>query len=272
MADTGKLDTTAKRSTERKVQRQSLKPLRRVNVPQASGGTPAPSPKLTRFAYAKLLSAIVQGRLEFGEPLSENDLACALHLSKAPIRESLNELRLRGLVEVVSRSGSYVFSPTAEQITELCEYRTLLESNALRISMARHPKALVMELTRIVSRMREAMRAGDVLRSNELDKEFHRSIIIRSDNRYLTESYENIGLTVEALRYRVMSTSAYHGKVQDEHTKIVELLADGQIARAVRILESHIQRVRRIQSTAEWGPGRLPRRNYRFRDLSEILI
>ena len=222
------------------------------------------------MAYEKLLRAIVQGRLDFGEPLSENDLACALKLSKAPVRESLNELRLRGLVEVVPRSGSYVFSPTAEQIGELCDYRTLLESNALRISMDRHPRTLLKTLKGIVARMRLALSHGDVKLGNDLDKKFHMSIIASSDNRYLTESYEHISLTVEALRCRVMSTSLYRSRVQDEHAKIVNLLADGQISKAVRVLENHVQRVKRIQSTAEWGPSRLPRRNYRFRDYSEI--
>ncbi|HEY4049119.1 MAG TPA: GntR family transcriptional regulator, partial [Acidobacteriaceae bacterium] len=50
---------------------------------------------LTRVAYEKILKAIVYGRLDLGEPLSENDLAKALGVSKAPIREGLNELRLK---------------------------------------------------------------------------------------------------------------------------------------------------------------------------------
>lgn len=141
------------------------------------------SPKLTQVVYGKLLRAIVQGRLDLGEPLSENDLARALCLSKAPIRESLGELRVRGLVEVVPRSGSYVFSPTAEQITELCDYRALLETNALRISMKRMPKVLVASLRHIVAQMGQAQRDGDISAGNELDKEYHTAIIRLSENR-----------------------------------------------------------------------------------------
>jgi DNA-binding GntR family transcriptional regulator len=231
-----------------------------------------PVQKLTQMAYDKLLRAIVQGRLDLGEPLSENDLARALNLSKAPIRESLGELRLRGLVEVVPRSGSYVFSPTAEQIAELSDYRALLETNALRISMKRDPKTLSAALRRIVASMKAAHLREDQTAINELDQEFHMTIIRLSNNRYLTESYEHISLTVEALRYRVMSTSLYRSKVQEEHTRLADLIAKNQYARASRILESHIQRVQRVQSTAEWGSGRLKRKDYHFRDYSEILI
>jgi DNA-binding GntR family transcriptional regulator len=230
------------------------------------------SPKLKQIVYDKLLRAIVQGRLDLGEPLSENDLARALNLSKAPIRESLGELRVRGLVEVVQRSGTYVFSPTADQIAQLCDYRALLETNALVISSRREPKALVETLRHIVTRMKEAQLHQDLFANNELDKQFHMTLIRLSGNRYLTESYEHIGLTVEALRYRVMSTSLYHSKVQEEHARLVELIAGGQIAKAARLLEQHIQRVRRVQSEAEWGGGRLKRKDYRFRNYAEILI
>lgn len=239
---------------------------------QTSTTTMAGSPKLTQMVYDKLLRAIVQGRLDLGEPLSENDLARALNLSKAPIRESLGELRVRGLVEVVPRSGSYVFSPTPDQIAELCDYRALLETNALAISVKREPKALVTTLRRIVACMKEAHRADDMSANNELDKQFHMTLIRLSGNRYLTESYEHIGLTVEALRYRVMSTSLYRSKVQEEHARLVDLIASNQIARASRVLESHIQRVKRVQSKAEWGSGRLKRKDYHFRDYADILI
>ena len=230
------------------------------------------TPKLKQIAYDKLLRAIVQGRLDLGEPLSENDLARALNLSKAPIRESLGELRLRGLVEVVQRSGTYVFSPTADQIAQLCDYRALLETNALVISFRREPKTLVATLRHIVTRMKQAQLNQDFFANNELDKQFHMTLIRLSGNRYLTESYEHIGLTVEALRYRVMNTSLYHSKVQEEHARLVELIASGQIAKAARLLEQHIQRVSRVQSEAEWGGGRLKRKDYRFRNYAEILI
>lgn len=54
-----------------------------------------PDRKFAQIAYEKILNAIVYGHLDLGEPLSENDLARALGVSKAPIRESLNELRLK---------------------------------------------------------------------------------------------------------------------------------------------------------------------------------
>src|ERR1700749_2865837 len=109
--------------------------------------------KLTQMAYEKILKAIVYGRLDLGEPLSENDLAKALEVSKAPIRQSLNELRLKGLVVVIPQSGTYVFSPTREEIEDLCDFRLLLEQRALSVSMEHSASAMLRALKKIVEKM-----------------------------------------------------------------------------------------------------------------------
>jgi DNA-binding GntR family transcriptional regulator len=231
---------------------------------------PRQSMKLTQVAYEKILKAIIYGWLDLGEPLSENDLARALGLSKAPIRESLGELRLKGLVVVVPQSGSYVFSPTAEQIGELCDFRSLLETRALRASMQTNSKTLLADLRSIVREMQEAYRLGNVFESKSLDTQFHSAIIRHSENRYLIQSYENIGYTIDALRHRFMDTAIFRNKAFDEHQKIIALLAANQITKAADVLQRHIARTKHFQTRVTWTTGKLRRRDYKFRDYSAI--
>jgi DNA-binding GntR family transcriptional regulator len=226
--------------------------------------------KLTQIAYEKIRRAIVYGSLDLGEPLSENDLARALGVSKAPIRESLNQLRLEGLVHVVPQSGSYVFSPTREQIEELCDFRSLLETRALRASMEKDPKSLIADLRKTVKEMKRAYRAGDLFQSKRLDTEFHQTIIRHSGNRYLSQAHANIDHSVEALRHRFMDTAIYRNQAFDEHKKIIELLAANSIARATDVLVEHIARTKHFQAHVSWSPGRLRRKDYKFRDYSGI--
>ena len=226
--------------------------------------------KLTHIVYGKILGAIVYGPLDLGEPLSENDLARALGVSKAPVRESLNELRLEGLVVVVPQSGSYVFSPTAEQIEELCDFRSLLESRALRVSMETQARSLIAELRKCAVEMKRAYRSGDLFASKRLDTEFHHAIIRRSGNQYLVQSYANIGHSVEALRHRFMDTAIYRNQAFDEHQKIVDLLAENNIAKATAVLKDHIARTKHFHARVSWSTGRLRRKDYKFRDYSTI--
>src|SRR5439155_1566917 len=131
------------------------------------------------------------------------------------------ELRLEGLVVVIPQSGSYVFSPTGEQIKDLCDFRSLLETRALRLSVENTPRLLLADLRRCIVSMKRAFRAGDVLGGKHLDTEFHRAIIRHSGNKYLVQSYTNIGHSVEALRYRCMNATIYHDQTYAEHQKIV---------------------------------------------------
>jgi DNA-binding GntR family transcriptional regulator len=226
--------------------------------------------KLTEIAYSRILGAIVDGRLDLGEPLSENDLARALQLSKAPIRESLSELRLKGLVVVIPQSGSYVFSPSPEEIAELCDFRSLLETRALRASMAIDPKKLIAELRGIVREIRRASRAGDIYQSKRFDTEFHHTFIRHCGNRYLIQSYANIRDLAAALRHRFMDTAIYRNRAYDEHQKMVDLLAANRISQAVDLLEEHIARTKHFQTRVTWSSGRQRRRDYKFRDYSTI--
>jgi DNA-binding GntR family transcriptional regulator len=232
--------------------------------------TPASDTKLTRMAYEKILNAIVYGRLDLGEPLSENDLAKALDVSKAPIRQSLNELRLKGLVVVIPQSGSYVFSPTREEIEELCDFRLLLEQRALGVSMEKAATAMLRSLKKIVEKMNDAYRSSDLFQSKLLDTDFHQTFIKHSQNRYLIQSYGNIGHSIDALRYRFMDTAIYRNRAFDEHNKILELLTAGNVSKACDILDDHISRTKHFHARVNWSSGRSHRKDYKFRDYSAI--
>src|SRR5438874_2297289 len=81
---------------------------------------------LTRRAYEKIRAAIVFGRFDLGEPLSEMELGRALGISKGPVRAALGELQVKGLVEIVPQSGTYVFTATPSRIEALCDFRYVL--------------------------------------------------------------------------------------------------------------------------------------------------
>ena len=56
---------------------------------------------LKEIAAERIRDEIVQGRLQMGEPLSENYLAQTLQVSKTPIREALSLLSMAGLVNII---------------------------------------------------------------------------------------------------------------------------------------------------------------------------
>jgi DNA-binding GntR family transcriptional regulator len=239
----------------------------------AAAGAPGhdPGANLTRIAYEKISSAIVFGRLDLGEPLSEADLSKALGMSKSPVRNAINELKVHGLVEIIPQSGTYVFSPTREMIIELSEFRFLLEEQALRLSMERNREALLADLQRIIEAMTRAWSTSNTMEIKRLDTAYHHSFIDHSQNSYLITAYADISPLVEALRYRFMDTVSYRNKASEEHHKMLSLLAAGRLAKATAMLRDHIRRTREFQAAASWSSGRSQRKFYRSRDYSNIL-
>ncbi len=81
--------------------------------------------------------AIVDGRLEPGRRLKEEELARELGISRTPIREALLMLQAEGLVDATPNRGAMVRVHTPEDLDDLYQLRALLEGYAARRAAAR---------------------------------------------------------------------------------------------------------------------------------------
>ena len=196
---------------------------------------------LTREAFERIRDAIVSGSLEFGEPLSETQIAKALGMSKAPVRAAFMELRDMGLVTIVPQSGTYVFSPTAEDVRTLSHFRALLEDAAVREAFERNRKRMLDRLEDATLRMRHAVAAQDWEIYRRADSAFHLAFLEESDNRYLAKAYNLGALALEALRVRLQrGQNNFRERSFSEHLDIVRLLRAGEVDRACGLLRTHI--------------------------------
>jgi DNA-binding GntR family transcriptional regulator len=81
--------------------------------------------------------AILDGRLQPGQPLRERALAEELGISRTPIREALFILQGEGLVGMTPNRGATVRTITATDIAEIYSVRGLLESQAAALAAGR---------------------------------------------------------------------------------------------------------------------------------------
>jgi DNA-binding GntR family transcriptional regulator len=194
---------------------------------------------LTVEAFERIRNAIVSGGLEFGEQLSETQIAKALGMSKAPVRAAFMELRDKGLVTIIPQSGTYVFSPTPEDVRTLSQFRALLEEEAIREAMKRKPQEVVAKLEEAVARMRKALAGKDYAAYGEADSAFHLAILEAAGNRYLIKAYALSSTALEALRAR-LQRGGFRARSYDEHVEMARLLKNGKIDKASRLMRVHI--------------------------------
>ena len=191
---------------------------------------------LTDLAVDRIRTAIIEGEFALGSQMSEAQLAERLGVSKTPVREALLRLRSEGLVEIHPQRGSFVFQLDAGQVGQLCRYRTMIETAALREAAAADQAGLVRELSRCVTEMRRAEKMRDEAALARIDMAFHGQFLVFCPNEYLQSGYKVIGAQLMALRWR----SPIADMVRS-HRIIVDALAGGDVDAACRLLVDHVE-------------------------------
>lgn len=91
---------------------------------------------LAERAYRNLRQAIVRCEFEPGQRLRVDELSRRYDISSSPVREALSRLTEQGLVRALDNRGFRVAPLSAEGVADLTRVRLLIESEALRESMA----------------------------------------------------------------------------------------------------------------------------------------
>ena len=204
---------------------------------------------LAQTVLSHLRWSIVHGDLELGQQLSERQLADELGVSKPPVREALAQLQSEGLVRIYPHRGAFVFTLSAREVAQHCEFRSTLESAALRLALGRNPETVAAALTPIVDEMAAAQRRGDQRAYLDLDTRYHAIFFEHCGNSYLRECYErNVG-KIAALRTH-LAVKPLHTKLSyQEHRQMLETIINCDLARTLAILDVHIGRTRTTYST-----------------------
>jgi DNA-binding GntR family transcriptional regulator len=211
---------------------------------------------LTERVTERLRQAILEGEVELGDALSEDKLATILGVSRSPVREALAALEQQGLIDVRPQRGSFVFLPTSEDTQNLCEFRKMVETEALRLSI-RHRKDETLAAMKVAAQtMQTALEAGHHLQASKADDEFHAALLENCGNPYLIEAYRLVSGKVAALRLH-RSNIPTRNQANLEHFAIIAMLEAGDIDAAAGELASHILKMRERYNVEVDAP-RLP--------------
>lgn len=190
---------------------------------------------LTDLVIEKIRDAIIQGDFKLGELVSEAQIAQRLGTSKTPVREALVRLKMEGLVEIHPQKGTEVFTLSDTQVAQLCHFRTMIESAALREAASKQLPRLLKELKILLGQFAVAEDAGDLSELARIDMDFHYQFLACCENVYLRSAYERIRYQLLALRHR-----SPIGQCVENHTVIYNAIAGGDIDTACELLNVHV--------------------------------
>jgi DNA-binding GntR family transcriptional regulator len=200
---------------------------------------PAP---LRQAVYDVIAEMIINGDLQPGEHLVENELAAQLGVSRQPVREALQRLHSEGWVDLRPALGAFVHVPTEEEADQLLAARTLLEAESARLA-AQRPTPEQIE------RLWELQRAGEKALSDD-DQEglvaanaaLHAHVMSMSGNSVLAE----LGALVDRrVRWYYGPIARSRGReAWDEHRELIEVIAGRKGKRAGDMMRQHTERTR----------------------------
>lgn len=190
---------------------------------------------LADLAVERIRTAIVDGVLALGAQVSEAQLAQELGVSKTPVREALLRLKGEGLVEIHPQRGTFVFRLQPEQVSQLCRYRAMIETAALREAAAENRAPLLKEMSRCLTEMRAAEKARDLPALARIDMDFHGQFLAFCPNEYLKSGYAVLRSQLRALRHRSPIANAVQS-----HKVLVDAVAGNDIDSACNLLVGHV--------------------------------
>ena len=190
-------------------------------------------------------NAIIEGRLEPGRRLKEEELARELGISRTPVREALLMLQAEDLVVAAPNRGAFVRAHDAEELDDLYQLRALLEGHATRRA-AERISAQEIEALRASCERFDALPGNDIrglVRENLL---FHNAILdIAASSRLAAIVRQVIELPLIYNSYRWYSPEQKRISVH-YHRQIVKALAAGDADRAERIMKEHVFEARDV--------------------------
>lgn len=184
--------------------------------------------------------AIIDGRLEPGRRLKEEELARELGISRTPVREALLMLQAEGLVVATPNRGALVRVHTPDDLDDLYQLRALLEGYAARRAATRISEEGIAQLRASCDRF-DAMRPDDDLRG--LVREnllFHSTILDAADSGRLGSMVRRV-IELPLVYKSYIWYSPDQTRISAHyHRQIVNALEAGDSERAELIMKEHV--------------------------------
>ncbi|MGN7191323.1 MULTISPECIES: GntR family transcriptional regulator [unclassified Curtobacterium] len=128
--------------------------------------TPTEHQLLRDTVRLKIHAAIMDGTLEPGERLNDEELIAWLGVSRTPIREALSQLARAGLIEMAPNRYTRVTTPKPEEVVEAMQTLGVLFGGVVRLAVPRLTAAQRRRITAKLDRTITELEAHDVVAVN----------------------------------------------------------------------------------------------------------
>ena len=189
-------------------------------------------------AYDLILSDILRGKLSPGDRLVEASLAERIGVSRTPLREALFQLEQEGFVRSELRRGFSVKPLSEREAREVFPIVGALEGLALVQSgiLAKSSLSKLREANKVLLACR-----GGPRKAFQADHRFHQLLLSHCSNSHLLALIGNLHKILLRYEHLYMSDQGLIGVSVEQHNRILQDIAEGNIPTARQALEFNYQ-------------------------------
>jgi len=197
------------------------------------------------LTFRRIRGDIIAGTLPPGRKLKLDALKTQYGASVSTLREILNRLASENLVVAEGQRGFDVAPATAENLREVADLRLLLESHAIRLSLAAGDldwEGRVVAAHHKLSVIEAQLLSGDMERTAQwvgYDFAFHNALISACGSRTLLDLHASV--FDRFIRYHMLAASFRGAAVMDDHKALFELAMQRDVEGIVGKLTGHIR-------------------------------
>lgn len=185
-----------------------------------------------------LRDEILRGKLQGGQPLRQDEIAAQFGVSKIPVREALVQLKAEGLVNLYPNRGAFVSELSAAEADEIYVMRIALETAALARAI---PSLTVADLKHAEKVLDAIDQEENIAKWGELNWEFHATLYAPASLPRLMDTIKTLHVNIARYLVLYLAGMAYQKKSQKEHRAILAACRNGDIEKAVTVLEGHLR-------------------------------
>ncbi len=186
--------------------------------------------------------ALLRGELMPGDKVNEVQLAAALSISRAPVREALQMLVQEGLIVSIPQRGKFIRAFTAKELKDSYYIGGVLEGAAVAASVDRFTQESFDALEALVQRMArlEENAPGYAEEFARLDMAFHEKLLSKTDNALIAEHSRNICQRVSKfLLFRHWPRCFSHSEIVERHRKVLDAVRSKDPRHIEEVIRGH---------------------------------
>jgi DNA-binding GntR family transcriptional regulator len=200
---------------------------------------------------------ILSGQIGPLERIFEGKLAKQLGVSRTPVREALHILEMQGFLEALPRIGYQVKETCWDELTQICEIRTITETLVVRWAIEKITPEELSALEANVNEAETELENGITERFVSLDAGFHDILFRASGSRMLEEICRLLRRHMYLYRMRALHEPDSAKNTLKGHRAILERIRERDVLGAEMAVRDHLEFVKRdiCQNVFEGQPS-----------------